>query len=54
MFKKYNDFNTEKRKEAKSEFKNDFFKLTNNSVFGKIIENLRKRINISLITNPKS
>ena len=50
--KKYIDFNTEKRKIAKSDFEKDFFKLMNNSVYGKTIENLRKRVNVSLITDP--
>ena len=47
--KKYIDFNTEKRMNAANDFENDFFKLMINSVYGKIIENLQKRINVRLV-----
>ena len=51
--KPYVDFNTVKRRLAKNDFEKDFFKLMNNSVFGKTMENMRKRVSVELINDSK-
>lgn len=51
--KVYIDFNTEKRKIANNTFEKDFYKLLNNAMFGKSMENLRNRLNLELVCSEK-
>jgi len=45
-------FNTEKRRIARSSFEKVFFKLISNAVYGKIIKQLRNRVNVKLVMDP--
>ena len=54
LLKKYVDFNTKKRQKSGDEFNKNLYKLLNNCIYGKSIENIRKRINVKLINVKKN
>lgn len=53
IFEPYISFNSRQRAAATSEFEKDYFKLKNNSLFGKTMENVRNRMNFRLVQAPR-
>ena len=52
--KNYVDFNTKKKQKSTDEFSKGFYKLLNNCIYGKSIENQRKRMTVKLINDKRS
>ena len=53
FLKPFIEFNAEKRKQAKNDFEKDLFKLMNNSVYGKTMENVRNHLDYELVNTPE-
>ena len=51
--KVFTDFNTMRKQESPDEFSKDLYKLASNCIYGKSIENLRKRISVKLVNDKK-
>ena len=53
ILKPYIEFNTEKRKNARNDFEKDIFKLFNNAVFGKTMEDKRKHLDFEIVSDER-
>ena len=51
--KSYTDFHTKKRQESNDKFNKQLNKLIKNCIYGKSIQNIRKRVNVKLINDKK-
>ena len=54
VFADYVKLNTEKRALSTNKFDKDFYKLKNNSLYGKTVENLKKRLNLRIVNNDET